>query len=250
MNPKRRRSGHFKIRPVAENSKNSRILLFFPFRRLPAHAEEIIERLSAASGIASEDLRYKLVGRGLARLTPGVDAEKQEACLAEMRDIGIPATLVTSETARRRLKLPLAKSVEISENSIIFFDRNDQAVFTVDEKTDLLVIAADLSGKTTEKAHLALQFNTYPGPGNFNEALKKISLSKPAAVFARTDGGAPLGVFVDHCAFAYPSLKNHMSMSASVNFRTLVAKTIERAKTAVTDHEFGSASLAGAMPDW
>ncbi|MBS3809037.1 MAG: hypothetical protein KGY38_02640 [Desulfobacterales bacterium] len=229
---------------------DSRLLLFFPFSRLPGEAGEMLERLSAASGIAPGDLRYKLVGQGLSRLTPELEADRQDACLAEMKSLGIPAALVPAEKTEYRKKLPVARKVEISDHAAVFFDRHDNAVFKVDHDTDLLVILTDLSGKAIEKPHLALQFHRHPAQKSFEEALKKFSVCQPAAIFAPAGGPSPAGVLVDHSIFAYRSLQQHMGMSASVNFRTLVTKTIEKAKTCVTDHKFGNASIARAMPEW
>ena len=231
-------------------SAESRILLFFPFPRMPEQAEDMLNRISAASGIASGDLRYKLVGRGLTRLTPDPGPARQGECVAEMQAFGFPAALVPAEKIKNPTRLPRARKVSITDEAVIFYDRHDDPVLTVDANTELLVILADLSGKVLENQQLALHFGQEHRQKNFDEALKKISVSEPAAVFCKVGGEAPRAVFLDHAVFAYRSMQQHMDMSASVNFRNLVIKTIERAGGAVTDHMFGSAALAGARPDW
>jgi|GEM_PF-1464870 len=235
--------------PVGKEESPPGVLLYLPFHRLPENSGEMLDRLSSVCDIQAADLRYKLVGRGIARLTPTLPFGQQEALAGEMNDMGIPAALVAEKQIRQRISLPLARRVEITDTEIVFFDRDDTPVFTVDKTVDLLVVAADLSGRAVDKPYIGpMGQATVPRP--FPEALLKISVNRPVAVFSRVGADPPSGVLVDHAAFTYQSLEEYMDISAGVNFRTLVNETIGRAGSAVTDHRFGAESLAGVNPDW
>lgn len=55
---------------------------------------------------------------------------------------------------------------------------------------------------------------------------------------------------MDHKRFFYPSMEEHMSHSAAVNFRNLVDIVTKRAGSVITDHMFGTARLPGTVPDF
>lgn len=210
----------------------------------------MLERLASVSGIPIGDLRYKMIGRGVARMTPALPGKQQEALAGEMNAMGIPAAVVAEERLRRHLFLPLARRVEITDTETVFFDRDDKAVFTVDKTIDLLVIIGDLSGRAVEKPFAGLEMEQPAPSWPFDMALKKVSMNKPVAVFSAIGTDPPAGVLVDHALFAYPSLEDLMEISAGVNFRVLINETIKRAKSSVTDHKFGAEPLAGVIPEW
>ncbi len=225
-------------------------VLYLPFLRMPNHPEEMIDRLSLASGIHQGDMRYKIVGSGINRLTPVLPPEKQRDFVAEMQTMGIPAVIVAEQMIKRRIKLPIACSVEITDSDLCFFDRNKNPVFRIDKETDLLIIAAELTGKRSRKSlippDLAQQFT---GP-SFTDALRKISLNSPAAIFYRVgDGETVDGVLMDHSSFHYRSMNEYMQMSAAANFRTLIEKAINYSKTCITDNGFSSTTLARISHD-
>lgn len=226
------------------------VLLFFPFRQLPESPEELFERLTDVSGIHAGDLRYKLVGIGLKRFTPQMPLPQQQNTAAEMNDLGIPAAVISEKTVKRRLSLPVARRVEITDDAVVFFNRQDERVFTVDDSVDLLLVVADLSGKAVEKSFIAPGIEQQPPVRTFDTALMKISTARAAAVICSVGGQSPAGVLIDHDTFSYRSMGDFMDLSASVNFRNLVNATIDRSKSAVTDHHFGAANLAGAKPDF
>lgn len=225
-------------------------VLYLPFLRLPNHPEEMIDRLALASGIHQGDMRYKIVGRGINRLTPVLPPEKQKSLVAEMQEMGIPAVIVAEQMIKRHIKLPVARSVWITDSDLCFFDRNKTPVFRIDKETDLLVITAALTGKKSRKSlippDLAQQFT---GP-SFTDELRKISLNGPAAIFYRIGNGETVdGVLLDHSSFHYKSLNEHMQMSAAANFRTLIETAITCSKTCITDNGFSSTTLARISHD-
>lgn len=231
-------------------SAGTKILLFKPFQRLPENSEQMIESLSLVSGIQPADLRYKITGLGIARLKPDPPAEKIQDCVSQMKDLGIAAEAIATESIKNRLPLPLARKVEISGSSVMFFNGRDNCVLTVDKNTSLLVIAVDLSGSAVEKPILAMHFDAPIREKTFDQALQKISTARPAAIFISMEKNPATGVFVDHKRFSYPSLGEEMSISAAVNFRKLVEIVTNRAGSVATDHMFGAARLPGAVPDF
>ncbi|MBA2882644.1 hypothetical protein HNR65_002998 [Desulfosalsimonas propionicica] len=238
-----------------ENLKNADsghpILLFFPFENLPENANDLLGRLSEISGIQAGDLRYRLAGRGLTRLSPDPGPEKISQCVRQIQNMGLAAVQVPESAVRSRLRLPTARKVSIADSAVVFYDRQDNAVLTIDKKTDLLVIVADLSGKAVEKPNLSLFMEAGSAGRNFDQALKRISAAAPVAVICKINQEEPpAGVFVDHTRFSYPSMQNHMDLSAAVNFRNLMAIATKPAGSAVTDHFFGAARLPGAVPDY
>lgn len=226
------------------------IVLFLPFEKLPENPGPILQQLSLTSDINPGDLRYRLAGRGLARLSPDPAPEKINDCVRQMQELGLIAAEVSKTSLTRPLRLPTARKVKITKSAAVFFDRHDKAVLSIDQSTDLLLIAADLSGKAIEKPNLAFYAEAGTSARSFEEALKRISAAAPAAVFFKIGSTPPQGVFLDHTRFSYPSMQEHMGPSAAVNFRELIGLVQKRAGYAVTDHFFGAARLPGAVPDY
>lgn len=226
----------------------SAVVLYLPFTALPPEPGEMLRRLAEASGIQAGDMRYRIVGRGVSRLTPSLPPAKQKSLVAEMQSIGIPAAIVSRNRLHRRLKLPVARSVEINSNSLIFFDRNQHPVFNIDKNIDLLLIAADLTGGKQKKTLYLPDFE-HQGAVNssnrsFGDALQKISIGSPAAVFCRVGAEDVEGVLVAHSSFHYRSMNGYMQISAAANFRALIEMSMKRAKTCIADHGFATTTLA------
>jgi hypothetical protein len=234
---------------MPSNAPANTTVLYLPFRRLPEHPEEFIERLAHASGIHQGDLRYKLVGRGVNRLTPVLTPEKQRNFVAEMQGLGIPAAIVEEQKIKRRIKLPAARRVEITDADLCFFDRNDNPVFRVDKDVDLLVIVADLSGKKTSKTLIVPGADRAFDTPSFEDALRKLSLGTPAAIFCRVGGEMVEGVIITHSSFQYKSMDEYMQMSAAANFRNLITKALARSKSCIADSGFSETTLARISHD-
>ena len=226
----------------------SKTVLYLPFLRLPENPEELLGRLALASGLHAGDMRYKIVGSGVTRLTPALHPEKQKALVDEMRDMGIPAVIVDDKTLKRRLKLPAARRVEITDTDLVFYDRHDNPVFRVDKETDLLLIAADISGKNRKQAFINPDFDpraaTRSAGRSFKAELKKITLGSPAVVFCSVGGEIVEGVLLDHSSFHYRSMGDYMQMSAAGNLRAIINEAMTHAKSCIADHGFSTTTLA------
>lgn len=211
----------------------------------------MIARLAEAAGLQAGDMRYKIVGRGVNHFTPPLPPQRQKLLADEMNELGIPAVIVEKSRLKRKHKLPLAKKVEITDEAIRFFDRNNHPVLTIDKTVDLLVIIADLTGKRRKKIMFGPDLEDgasgKEAGSSFEKELQRISVGKPAAVFWRvnsdsSDSGA--GVLLEPGAFHYPSMEAFMQMSAAGNFRALVQKAIKRARTCIADHGFSTTTLS------
>lgn len=231
----------------------SKTVLYLPFLRLPENPEDMLGRLAMASGLHAGDMRYKIVGSGVTRLTPTLPPEKQTAFVNEMRDMGIPAVIVDEKTLKRRLKLPAARRVEITDTDLLFYDRHDNPVFRVDKETDLLLIAADISGENRKQAFINPDFDPRAAARSsgrsFEEALKKITLGSPAVVFCRVGSEIVEGVLLDHASFHYRSMGDYMQMSAAGNLRAIINEAMARAKSCIADHGFSTTTLARIAHD-
>ncbi|MGM0454373.1 MAG: hypothetical protein ACQERN_14545, partial [Thermodesulfobacteriota bacterium] len=186
--------------PESEN-QDAGVLLFFPFRQLPENPEELLERLTDVSGIHAGDLRYKLVGLGLKRFTPQMPIAQQKDTAAEMTDLGIPAAVIAEKAVKGRFSLPIARRAQITDSNVVFFNRHDEAVFTVDSNVDLLVIVADLSGNAVESPFIAPGIDARAPVRTFETALQKISVARPAAVICGL-GTKTGGVLLDQEGFS------------------------------------------------
>ncbi|MFO7930991.1 MAG: hypothetical protein R6U97_06260, partial [Desulfosalsimonas sp.] len=174
------------------------IVLFLPFEKLPENPGPILQQLSLTSDINPGDLRYRLAGRGLARLSPDPAPEKINNCVRQMQELGLTAAEVSKTSLTRPLRLLTARKVKITESAAVFFDRQDKAVLSIDQSTDLLLIAADLSGKAVEKPNLSFYAEAGTSARSFEEALKRISAAAPSAVFFKIGSTPPQGAFLDH----------------------------------------------------
>ena len=225
------------------------MILYLPFMRLPKNPEEMLHNLALASGLHAGDLRYKMVGRGVNRLTPTLPRQKQKDLVAEMRGMGIPAVIVDEKSLKRRIRLPAVRRVDIDGAALQFYDRNDNPVFRIDKDTKLLIIAADLAEKKRKQAFINPDFNEHITEQPFADALKKISIGSPAAVFCRIGGENVECALLEHSSFHYRSMGEYMQMSAAANFRALIQKAMKYAKTCIPDHGFSSTTLARIVHD-
>ncbi len=225
------------------------MILYLPFLRLPKNPEEMLHSLALASGLHAGDLRYKMVGRGVNRLTPTLPRQKQKDFVAEMRDMGIPAVIVDEKSLKRRIHLPAVRRVVITGTELQFYDRKDNPVFRIDKDTKLLIIAADLAEKKRKQAFINPDFNEHITEQPFEDALKKISIGSPAAVFCRIGGEGIECALLEHSSFHYRSMDEYMQMSAAANFRVLVQRAMKYAKTCIPDHGFSSTTLARIVHD-
>ena len=226
-------------------------LLYLPFRRLPTAPEEMLARLGEAAGLQAGDMRYKIVGRGVNHFTPPLPRPKQKRLTDEMNDLGIPAVIVDKNRLKRKIRLPLAKRVDITDDALRFFDRTGHSVLTIDKTVDLLVIIADLTGNRRKKIMFGPDIEDRASgkeaKSSFERDLQRISIGKPAAVFWRvnTDSSdAEAGMLLDPDAFHYPSMEAFMQMSAAGNFRALIRKAKKRARTCIADHGFSTTTLS------
>ncbi len=224
-------------------------VLYLPFLRLPKNPEEALERLALASGLHAGDLRYKIVGSGVNRLTPTLPLQKQKDLVAEMQDMGIPAVIVDEKRLQRRIRLPVARRVEISDYDMQFYDRNDNPVFRIDKDTELLIVVADLAEKKRKQAFINPDFDEQVTVPPFENALKKISIGSPAAVFCRIGGEDVECVLLEHSAFHYRSMDEYMQMSSAANFREMVQRAMKYAKTCISDNGFATTTLARIVYD-
>lgn len=227
-----------------ETPPNKTTVLYLPFLRLPKDPEEMIERLTTASGIHQSDLRYKMVGRGVNRLTPSLSLKKQEDLVAEMTSMGIPSVIVDEQSIKRSMKFPAAQRVEITDADMCFFDRDGNPILRIDKNMDLLIIAADLTGKRPKKIMITPDLDQQVSGPSFEESLKKTSLGIPAAVFCRVGGENVEGVMLHPSAFHYNSMDEYMQVSAAANFRELILHAVKRSKTCITDNGFSTTTLA------
>ncbi len=226
-------------------------LLYLPFLRLPDAPEDMITRLAEAAGLQAADMRYKIVGRGVNHFTPPLPRPRQKLLADEMNKLGIPAAIVEKNRLKRKLKLPLAKRVEITDEALRFFDRGGHPVLTIDKTVDLLVIIADLTGKRRKKIVFGPDLEDGSSGRNpvssFEKELQRISIGKPTAVFWRVNADSSdteTGVLLEPDAFHYPSMEAFMQMSAAGNFRALIQKAKKRARTCIADHGFSTTTLS------
>lgn len=247
------------IKPVPSQSATSgeqddaapTALLYLPFRRLPDAPEEMLARLGEAAGLQAGDMRYKIVGRGVNHFTPPLPRPRQKQLSDEMNELGIPAVIVEKNRLKRKLRLPLAKRVDIADDALRFFDRSGHPVLTIDKTVDLLVIIADLTGKRRKKIMFGPDLEDgasgKEAESSFEKELQRISIGKPAAVFWRVNSDSSdteAGVLLEPDAFHYPSMESFMQMSAAGNFRALVQKAKKRARTCIADHGFSATTLS------
>ncbi len=225
------------------------VFLYLPFTRLPEDSEEMLNRLALASGLHAGDMRYKIVGRGVNRMTPSLPLQKQKDLVAEMQDMGIPAVIVGEKNLRRRLGLRVVQRVEITGSEMHFYDRNEEPVFRIGKDTRLLIIAADLAQKKRKQAFVNPDVDAHLSRPSFEDGLKKISVGSPAAVFCRIGSDPPECILLEHSSFRYRSMDEHMQMSAAANFRTLITKASKYSKDCIADHGFSTTTLARIVYD-
>ena len=217
---------------------------------MPKKPDEMLDILQSASGVDHSDLRFRLVGPGFGVMRPKMPPDAIETCIAEMADFGIPATVVT-RSEMTVLGLPdQAKRVDLTDHFLELQTAEETPILRIDPSTDLLVIVTDLSGKAVKQILTTIAYPSQLQSKPFEEILKKLSMSKAAAVFYDMKENPARGAYIDSTAFTFLGLNERLSHSVAVNFRTIVDEAIRLSKTHAVDYHFGISALPGTKPDW
>jgi len=226
---------------------------FVLFRRLsrkPAEDAAVFDAIEAASGISQSDLRYRLAGPGLGVLLPKTSPEQMADCAAELTDFGMPAAVLAKSDLTRASLPPQAKRVHLTPEAIEFQTAEETAVLRIDKSSELLVIATDLTGKAVKELLTTIAYSQDVSEKPFEEALKKLSMSRGTALLYDMQHNPAKGVFIDSGAFVFLGLEDKLTPSGSLNFRVMIDEAMRLAKTAATDQYFGIAALPGTKPEW
>jgi len=226
---------------------------FILFRRLsqrPAKDAAVFGAIESASGIGQSDLRYRLAGPGLGVLLPKIPPEQMADCAAELADFGMPAMVLAKSDLRGASLPPQAKRVHLTQEAIEFQTAEEKAILRIDKSSELLVIATDLTGKAVKELLTTIAYSREIPEKPFAEALKKLSMSRGAALLYDMRHNPAKGVLIDSGAFVFLGLDDKLTPSGSLNFRVMIDEAMHLSKTAATDHYFGIAALPGTKPEW
>lgn len=226
---------------------------FLLYNKRPALSEDVLESLNEAetiTGINISELRMRLTGVGIGALNINRSSNDFETCAAEMKSIGLNTALVSKDFIKKS-KLPAtARQINLTDSSITFSDTKENPIFEINKETELLIIITDLSGKVVRQMMTAMAYTSSVRNKRFEENLKKISISKPAAIFYSLNNESQSGVYVDSEIFAYMGLNDKMTHSKGSNFRVMVNEAMALAKSTITEEHFGISLLPGANPEW
>lgn len=226
---------------------------FLLFNRRPVLCSAIIESLeemATITGASQGEIRMRLTGQGIGVLKFRQSMEKLRQCASDMAAIGIACGTAENSAIKQTTLPPAARHIRMSSSSITFLDTRKAALLEITDATDLLVILTDLSGKAVRQIMTAMAYTGIATDREFEDVLKKISISKPAAAIYALNGADATGVYVDSDIFSYLGLNDKMAHSKGINFRIMIQEAMATARSSITDAHFGISLLPGASPDW
>ncbi|MDA3895316.1 MAG: GIDE domain-containing protein [Desulfobacteraceae bacterium] len=242
-----------KTTPESGSAKADERSGFLLYNRRPALSEEILESLNEAetiTGINISELRMRMIGLGIGAFNIKGSLNDLETCAADMKTIGFDTAVVAKDFIKKG-KLPSpARQLNLTDSTMTFFDANENTLFEIKKETDLLIIITDLSGKVVRQMMTAMAYTGNAINKRFEENLKKISISKPAAIFYALNSDTQSGVYVDSEIFAYMGLNDKLTYSKGSNFRVMINEAMTLCKTSTTEENFGISLLPGANPEW
>jgi len=216
-------------------------------------SETLLESLTEAAaitGLSVGELRIRVKGPGIGALNINRPLPKLEECAAALKAIGINAGVVEKDFIKNGPLPQPARHLDLSADSLAFLDADKNPLLTLSQKSRVLIILTDLSGQAVRQIMTAMAYTGGPVHKEFDETLKKISITKPAAIFYDLNGTPENSVYVDSDTFSYLGLNEKLTPSKGSNFRVMIHEAMALASSSITDENFGIALLPGASPEW
>lgn len=209
-----------------------------------------LDEAAAITGLPAGELRIRLKGPGIGALNINRPLPELEKCAAALKAMGINAGVVTKDFIKNGPLPRAARHLDLSTDAMTFLDADKNPLLTITRKSRALLILTDLSGKAVQQMMTAMAYTGGSIHKEFDEILKKISITKPAAVFYDLNAPPEACVYVDSDIFSYLGLNEKMTHSKGGNFRIMIHEAMILAKDFISDENFGIALLPGASPDW
>jgi len=168
----------------------------------------------------------RMVGLGIGALNINRSLTELQICSDDLQSIGMNTAVVAKDVIKKGKLPPPARQMNLTDSAITFLDANENPLFEITQKTDLLIIITDLSGTVVRQMMTAMAYTGNAMIKRFEENLKKISISKPAAIFYSLNDSPLEGVYVDSEIFSYMGLNDKLTHSKGSNFRVLINEAI------------------------
>ncbi|MCD6585113.1 MAG: hypothetical protein J7K96_05055 [Desulfobacteraceae bacterium] len=238
-----------------QTTKNSHdqhkgFLLYNRHPSLSGHLLESLKEAESITGINISELRMRLTGLGIGALNINRSMADLEICAADMQSVGFNTAVVEKNFIKKGTLPSQARHINLTDSAITFLDSQKNPLFEINKATELLIIITDISGKAVKQLMTAIAYTGNPINKDFDEILKKISMSKPAAVFYETNQNPGDGVYVDSDIFSYMGLNDKLTHSKGSNFRVMINEAMALSKTSIIEENFGISLLPGANPQW
>ena len=205
---------------------------------------------AAITGIHPSELQMRFIGPGIGALTVNRSIKELERCAADLKTIGLTTAVIGKDQIKKSRLPAAAKKMNLSGASMDFEDNGGETLMRIDARTDLLIILADLSGQNALQLMTAMAYTGKAVRPKFEDALKRISIARPVAVFYALNSDPLTGVYVDADTFSFMGLNEEMTCAKGTNFRVMIHQAKTLARSCVTDENFGLSLLPGASPDW